>query len=70
MAEEDLTSLEKMKAYNKKAETELAKMREVETERQKEEAKELLGGTSGGNVEVEPRDPDQELANKLLADSE
>jgi len=33
-------------------------------------AKQLLIGTSGGNQEVIPKDRDQILADKLLADSE
>ncbi len=33
-------------------------------------ANQRLAGTSGGKVETEPKDPDQEMADKLLADEE
>lgn len=68
--DEAKTPLEKLKASNNEFEKELIRGRELEAERQKLEANAMLGGTAGGNVQVEPKDPDQELADKLLANDE
>ena len=67
MAEEPKTKLERLKDYNNETEKELVKLREVEAERQKGKDNKILSGSSGGNIPVEQRDPDQEFADKLLA---
>ena len=67
---DDKTSLEKLKENNDEFEKELVRGRELEAERQKLEANSQLGGTAGGKVEVEVVDPDQAMADKLLADTE
>lgn len=66
----DISELDKLKADNIEFEKELVKGRELRAEAQKLEANKMLGGTAGGNVEVEEKNPDQEMADKLLADTE
>lgn len=61
--EKEKTPLQKLKEENDNLEQELIRSQKIKSEM-------LLGGTVGGNVQVEPKDPDQELADKLLANDE
>ena len=67
---EDISELEKLKTHNDEIEKELVRGRELQAEAQKLEADSLMSGDAGGKVDEVVVDKDQEMADKLLAESE